>query len=146
MEQNKYIIPRNVINTDDTFPFDFITHVEIEKRQIPYILVGAGVAVMVITSTGLAIPAKMIVNGTVKLGGFIVNAETASLFTKMAMSTVAFGSAWILSRFNVENQNLEQLLSNFIEYNKSLITFKCERGDFNAKNFKSGIFKLTIKE
>lgn len=138
----KYFIPRNIMELDDTFPFDFITHIELQKRQIPYILLGATVSALVVTSKGSMIPVFLTVKGIIKAK----NIEVASLSIKGLLGVLSVGFAYITSNTKKENQYLEQLLNNCIKYNIDLIKFKFKRRELNEKNIKGGIAKLTIKE
>lgn len=144
--EEKYIIPRNIINADDTFPFDFITHIEIEKRQLPYLLVGTAISVYAITSHGNFIPLKLLLDGKLIIGKTILTYETTNTLAKGIIGSITFGLTWILSNISFENQHLENLLNNLISYNVNLLKFKYQRSEFCAKNFKGGIPKLTIKK
>lgn len=144
--EEKYIIPRNVINADDTFPFDFITHIEIEKRQLPYLLTGAAISVYAITTYGNFIPLEFLLDGKLTIGKTILTGETANTLIKSIFGLITFGTTWLLSNISFENQHLETLLNNLILYNVSLLKFKYQRSEFSAKNFKGGIPKFTIKK
>ena len=61
MNDEKEIIPRNVINKQDTLPVDFIIKFELELRQIPYFIVGGGITTFAIMNPSLQISYKIIV-------------------------------------------------------------------------------------
>lgn len=93
MYDEKEIIPRNVINKNDTLPLDFIIHFELELRQIPYFLVGGVITVFAIINPVLQIQYKA------------------------AISVIAIGANSCLSMFKVEGQPLEIVLLNYLKFN-----------------------------
>ena len=142
MTDEKYFIPRNVIYSDDTFPIDFIVHIELQKRQIPYILLGTAVGALAVTSSGNLIPITLVTKGIVN----VANIANANYIAKGIIAALSLGSSYILSQIKNQNQYLEELLNNLIKYNKDLIQFKFERRSLNEKNFKGGIPKFAIKK
>lgn len=132
MEEEKYIIPRNVLYKDDTFPVDFVIHFELEKRQIPYILVGGTIAIITFTN------------------------PTLKILYRIAIPLASLGSTSILSIVKVEGQHLENLLYNLVKYYGCKIKLKkIHKGEKNNdekrekrihENIKSGIARFAIKK
>lgn len=139
---DKYFIPRNVMELDDTFPFDFITHIELQKRQIPYILLGATVGALAVTSSGNMVPIVLVTKGILSAN----NVELANLSIKGVLGIISLGLSYVTSGTKKENQYLEQLLNNYILYNKDLIKFRIGRRNINEKDFKGRIPKFAIKK
>ena len=94
----KTILPRNISYEHDTIPIDFLGNLKMEYRQIPYI------------STG-------IINSI-----FIYY---SNLSNKVILYILNIGIAISLSLIKIENQNLEKLIYNFINY--KLAKFKLRR-------------------
>lgn len=143
----KYIIPRNIINYSDTFPFDFIAHIEISKRQIPYLLSGIAVTAVAVTVVKTFIPITLIIDGAVKIGSFVKDVETVNYIVKSLFTVGVVGLSYMMSIFKIDNQFLEQFLNNCIIYNIDKIKFKFnDRRHLNAKDFKGGVPEFRIQE
>lgn len=142
MTDEKCFIPRNVIYSDDTFPIDFIVHIELQKRQIPYVLLGTTIGALAVTSSGTIVPITLVTKGIINAA----NVANINYITKGIIAVLSLGSSYILSQFKTQNQHLEELLNNLVKYNKDLIQFKFERRNLNEKSFKGGIPKFAIKK
>lgn len=149
---DKYFIPRNAINVDDTFPFEFIVHIEIQKRQIPYILIGTAITAIAITNLGNIIPIIVKIMPSlvskIKAKQVLYNITTETLFTitKGAVGIISIGLTYGLSYIKKENQYIEQLINNSFKYHLDKIKFKIERSESVEKNIKSRIIKFKIKK
>lgn len=121
--KEKYFIPRNIIDSDDIIPFDFIINFKLQKRQIPYILLGTAISTFAITSSGTLIPTILITKGIVSAS----NISNATYIAKGLITLLSMGTSYTLSDLKIKQQHFEDITKNTFKY-------AIEKYKFNKEN------------